>query len=130
MEVLAAQGKLYRNREPVPLVVRGAGQAMATIVLGFEVNDKSTHCDEQRTMMIFSLLFGWSEEADDAMRIKGVSGTTRLRVARSVSFARSTGETPKSTTGLIHSYERCKSRLLPSQSSVYPTAACLSEPKK
>jgi hypothetical protein len=42
-------------------------------ILGFEIDDQLTHRDRQRPMMVFSLSFGRPEEADHAMRIKGVS---------------------------------------------------------
>ena len=46
-------------------------------ILGFEIDDQLTHGDRQRPMMVFSLGFGRPEEADHAMRIKGISGSTQ-----------------------------------------------------
>jgi hypothetical protein len=38
-----------------------------------QINDELAHGDGQRSVMILSLRFGWSEEADHAMCIKGIS---------------------------------------------------------
>src|SRR6266567_4043623 len=46
-------------------------------ILGLEVDNQLTHRDRQRPMMVFSLRFGGPEEADHAMRIKGISGSTQ-----------------------------------------------------
>src|SRR5947207_12587060 len=46
-------------------------------ILGFKIDDQLTHRDRQRPMMVFSLRFGGPEEADHAMRIKGISGSTQ-----------------------------------------------------
>jgi len=43
-------------------------------ILGLEIHDQLTHRDRQRPMVIFSLGFGGSEEADHAMGIKSGSG--------------------------------------------------------
>src|SRR5579883_1632786 len=42
-------------------------------ILGFEIHDQLTHGDRKRAVMIFSLRSRWSEEANDAMRVKGIS---------------------------------------------------------
>jgi hypothetical protein len=46
-------------------------------ILGFEVHDQLTHGDRKRAVMIYSLRFGWSEETNDAMCVKGIRSTTQ-----------------------------------------------------
>src|SRR5215469_13543833 len=46
-------------------------------ILSFQIDDQLTHSDGQRSVMIFSLRFGRSEETDHPMRIKGISGPTQ-----------------------------------------------------
>src|SRR5260370_23458635 len=45
-------------------------------ILGFEIDDQLTHGDRKGAVVILSLRFGGPEEADYAMRIKGISGST------------------------------------------------------
>src|SRR5260370_4013103 len=46
-------------------------------ILDCEIDEQLTHRDRQRPMMVLSLSFGGPEEADHAMRIKGISGSTQ-----------------------------------------------------
>src|SRR5260370_9942597 len=46
-------------------------------ILGFEIDDQLTHGDRKGAVVILSLRFGGPEEADYAMRIKGISGSTQ-----------------------------------------------------
>jgi hypothetical protein len=46
-------------------------------ILSFEIDDQLTHDDRKGAVAILSLRFGGPEEADDAMRIKGISGSTQ-----------------------------------------------------
>src|SRR6266516_6412434 len=56
---------------------RGDLSISKVCILGFEIDDQLTHRDRQRPMMVFSLRFGGPEEADHAMRIKGITGSTQ-----------------------------------------------------
>jgi hypothetical protein len=46
-------------------------------ILGLEINDELAHRDRQRPMMALPLGFGWTKEADYALRIKGVGSSTQ-----------------------------------------------------
>jgi len=46
-------------------------------ILGFEINDELAHGDRKRAVMILSLRFRRPEETNDAMRVKGISGSTQ-----------------------------------------------------
>jgi hypothetical protein len=46
-------------------------------ILGFEINDELAHGDRKRAVVILSLRFRRPEEANDAMRVKGISSSTQ-----------------------------------------------------
>ena len=46
-------------------------------ILGFEINDELAHGDRKRAVMILSLRFGRPEEANDPVRIKGISSSAQ-----------------------------------------------------
>ena len=68
-------------RGTTPGELDGANRRDLTIgkvrILGFEIDDQLTHRDRKGAVVILSLRFSGPEEADYAMRIKSVSGSTQ-----------------------------------------------------
>jgi len=68
-------------RRTTPGELDGANRSDLSIskvrILRFEIDDQLTHSDRKRAVMILSLRFGGPEEANDAVRIKGISGPTQ-----------------------------------------------------
>jgi len=65
------------------------GSKHATII-----GDELAHSDGQRSVMILSLCFGGSEEAEHAMCIKGISSSPQTSRRQASFCARSTGGRP------------------------------------
>ena len=91
--------RVMRRTTPVELDCTNRGNlSIGKIsILSFEIDDQLAHGNRKRAVVIFSLRFGWSKEANDTMCIKGISSTTETSFSRPVSRARSTGGIPKST---------------------------------
>jgi hypothetical protein len=51
-------------------------------ILNFEIDDQLAHGNRKRAVVIFSLRFGRSKEANDTMCIKGISSTTETSFCR------------------------------------------------
>jgi hypothetical protein len=56
-------------------------------ILSFEIDNQLTHRDRKGAVMILSLRFSGPKETDDAMRIKGISGSAQAPF-RQASFLR------------------------------------------
>src|SRR5260370_14552623 len=70
---------MMRGTTPSELdgATRGDLSIRKVCILGVEIDEQLTHGERKGAVVILSLRFGGPEEADYAMRIKGISGSTQ-----------------------------------------------------